>query len=38
VLVLVVEEDGLENVVLVRLGLVKLILESGAVEAHFLSI
>jgi hypothetical protein len=38
VLVLVVEEDGLEDVVFVRLGLVKLVLEGGAVETHFLRV
>jgi len=38
VLVLVVEEDGLEDVVFVRLGLVKLVLKSGAVETHFLRV
>lgn len=34
--VLVVEEDSLEDMVLERLGVVQLVLESSAVEAHFL--
>jgi hypothetical protein len=38
VLVLVVEEDGLEDVVFVRLGLVELVLESRTVETHFLRV
>jgi len=38
VLVLVVEEDGLEDMVLVRLGFVELVLESGAIETHFLEV
>jgi hypothetical protein len=35
-LVLIVQEDSLEDVVLEWLGLVELILESRAIEAHFL--
>lgn len=35
--ILLVQKDGLEDVIFLGLGLVELVLEVGTVEAHFLS-